>query len=143
MGLARSGPAIRAVAGVRGDDDRVILVGVFVALQLGAFTRRDGRILFVGIALWAFARAAVATSWRDESVLAGLNMGSLIAIAVGLGCLIVVAVMTARSRRSASGEPGAGATGPGGSSTDGPPASPGPGDGGSTSWPDPSSRPRF
>lgn len=116
----------------------LILIGLVVALQFGAFSRRDGRILFLGIALWAFARALVATSWRDEAVVGGLNMGSLIAIAVGLGCLAVVAVMTVRARRGTSGSPEpspsdvAAPAAPQPTRTDEP-----------TAWPDPSSRPRF
>ena len=63
----------------------VVLVVTTLALALGAFGRRDGRVLFAALAAWAFARAAVATTWRDAAVVGSLNMGSLIAIGVGVG----------------------------------------------------------
>ncbi len=115
----------------------VILVLLMVALWAGAFSRRDGRVLFAGIALWAFGRAIVATTWRDEAVLGGQSMGSVIAIAVGLGALVVLAIMTARTGRAAPAPVTA---------ADDLPAAPlavhdrpaGP-----TSWPDPGTRPRF
>ena len=46
-----------------------------LALAFGAFGRRDGRVLFAALAAWAFARAAVATTWRDAAVVGSLNMG--------------------------------------------------------------------
>jgi phosphatidylglycerol:prolipoprotein diacylglycerol transferase len=82
-----------------------VLVVLTVALMLGAFERRDeddardGRVLFLAIGAWALARAVFATTWRDEAVLAGLNVGSLMAIAVGVGSLTVLTVMTARTTR--------------------------------------------
>jgi prolipoprotein diacylglyceryltransferase len=76
-----------------------ILVVLMVALALGAFERRDGRVLFLAIGVWALARAVFATTWRDEAVLGGLNMGSLIAIAVGVGSLSALVVVTARDAR--------------------------------------------
>ncbi len=87
----------------------VILVALMLALWLGAFARRDGRVLFVGLAAWAFARAAVAITWRDQAVVGGLNMGSLIAIGVGVGSLAVLFAMTVRRARSRGGHPGAAA----------------------------------
>ena len=77
----------------------VIVVVLTLALLFGAFRWRDGRVLFLGIALWAFARAAVATTWRDGPVLGSLNMGSVIAIGVGVGSLLVLAGMTVGGRR--------------------------------------------
>ena len=124
-----------------------ILLVLTVALWAGAFARRDGRVLFVGIAAWAFARAAVASTWRDEAVVGSLNMGSVLAIAVGIGAVAVFIVMTIRARRSRVGsdvplDGGEGITGRGSTVVGGIQAPldepPGP-----TSWPDPSSRPRF
>lgn len=112
----------------------IILLGLLAALWVGAFARRDGRVLFVGIALWAFGRAAVATTWRDEAVIGGLNMGSLIAIAVGLGAVAVVATLTVRRGRGATDVVDA---------TDDPPPPSAGAPGGPTSWPDPGERPRF
>ena len=102
-----------------------ILVVLMAVMWIGAFTRRDGRVLFVGIALWAFARAAIATTWRDESILGGLNTGSLMAIAVGVGSLLVVIAMTIRASRRPADDAGS-ATGDD-----------------TVSWPDPASRPPF
>lgn len=89
-----------------------ILIVLAVALMLGAFERRDGRVLFLAIGAWALARAVFATTWRDEAVVAGLNVGSLIAIAVGVGSLAALAAMTARNARPpATAAPSAGPDG--------------------------------
>jgi prolipoprotein diacylglyceryltransferase len=106
----------------------IILVVVMLALAFGGFGRRDGRVLFAALAAWAFARAAVATTWRDAAVVGPLNMGTLIAIGVGVGCLLFLGALTARARRRPVD---AGATS--GSAA---------GDRG-LSWPDPSTRPPF
>lgn len=106
-----------------------ILVVLMLALWFGAFARRDGRVLFGGIALWAFARAAIATTWRDEAVVGGLNMGALIAIGVGVGSLAIVLAMTVRASSRATDDPGT--------------AVGGDGSGEPVSWPDPGSRPPF
>ena len=107
----------------------VVLVAVMLALAFGAFGRRDGRVLFAALAAWAFARAAVSTTWRDAAVVGPLNMGTLMAIGVGVGCLLFLGTLTARARRTPAGAPSV------------PSASAG-GDRG-LSWPDPSTRPPF
>ena len=124
-----------------------VLAVLTVALWAGAFARRDGRVLFVGIAAWAVARAVVASTWRDEAVVGGLNMGSVLAIGVGVGAVVTFIVMTIRVHRSSAGpaeavDRGDGTTGPGSTLVGGTQA---PADAPSnpTSWPDPSSRPRF
>lgn len=104
----------------------VVLIATMLALALGAFGRRDGRVLFTALAAWAFARAAVATSWRDASVVGNLNMGTLIAIGVGVACVLMVVTLTARARRSPAD-----------------PALPTGHDDRGLSWPDPSTRPPF
>jgi hypothetical protein len=71
-----------------------------LAMWLGAFGRRDGRVLFAALAAWAFARAAVATTWRDASVVGSLNMGTLMAIGIGILFVVILAALTARARRS-------------------------------------------
>ena len=103
----------------------VLLLVVTIALALGAFGRRDGRVLFVAIAAWAFARAAVTLTWRDAAVVGSLNMGSLIAIGVGIGSVVVFVALTARGRRAVTDTPGS------------------PTDDRGLSWPDPSTRPPF
>ena len=90
----------------------------------GVFRRRDGTMFPVGIALWAIARAAVATTWRDATVLGPLRAEQVIDICLAIACLgIALTVPRLRpmkaggtDRRAASGEP---------------------------DWPDPASRPRF
>ena len=77
----------------------IVLVVVLLLLALGGFRRRDGRVLFVALAGWAFARAAVATTWRDAAVVGNLNMGTMIAIGVGVGSLVVLAILIVRARR--------------------------------------------
>jgi phosphatidylglycerol:prolipoprotein diacylglycerol transferase len=99
-----------------------ILVVLTVTLVLGAFGRRDGRLFFVAIGLWAVARALVSTTWRDPVVAGGLNAGGLIAAAIAIGCAVGLVVLTVRGgaveRRSGDGQ------------TD-------------VVWPDPETRPRF
>jgi prolipoprotein diacylglyceryltransferase len=103
----------------------VLLLVMMIALALGAFGRRDGRVLFVAIAAWAFARAAVSLTWRDAAVVGRLNMGSLIAIGVGIASVLVFVALTARARRTVTASPGS------------------PTDDRGLSWPDPSTRPPF
>jgi prolipoprotein diacylglyceryltransferase len=102
----------------------VVLVVLSVALSLGAFGRRDGRLFFVAIGLWAVARAAVSTTWRDPVVAGGLNAGGLIAVGIAIGCAVTLVVLTVRGRRPApdaeSGEERV-----------------------ELAWPDPETRPRF
>jgi phosphatidylglycerol:prolipoprotein diacylglycerol transferase len=159
--LAPALPSVPSQA-IEGVVTLAILLVVTAALWLGAFSTRDGRVLFAWIAIWAFARAAVASTWRDDVVIAGLDMGSIIAIAVGLGAVAVLVVMTVRARRRGSdraGDPAASsAPSPGGrplppataaAADGGPPATPGspplPGDPSRDipTWPEPGSRPRF
>ena len=64
--------------------------------MLGGFRRRDGRLFFVGIGLWALARVAVSTTWRDPVVVAGLNAGGLIALVIAAGCVVAFVVLTVR-----------------------------------------------
>ena len=45
-----------------------ILAAMGVALMLGAFRGRDGRLFYTAIGLWAVARALVSTTWRDPVV---------------------------------------------------------------------------
>jgi phosphatidylglycerol:prolipoprotein diacylglycerol transferase len=85
---------------VEGVATLAILVVLTLGLLAGAFGRRDGRLFFVGIGLWAIARAATSTTWRDPVVAAGLPTGGLIAVAIAAGCAIAVVVLTVRNRGS-------------------------------------------
>lgn len=102
----------------------LVVVGAFVAG--GAFGRRDGQALALGVGLWAAVRALVAGTWRDEPALAVLNAGQLIAIAIVGGCAVVL-LLRHRAR------------------DDDPRPSPAAGDDESSGvvWPDPAERPRF
>jgi phosphatidylglycerol:prolipoprotein diacylglycerol transferase len=75
-----------------------ILAILTIALLLGAFARRDGRLFFTAILLWAVARALVSTTWRDPVVAASLGAGGLIAAGIAVGCGLVLIVMTVRDR---------------------------------------------
>jgi phosphatidylglycerol---prolipoprotein diacylglyceryl transferase len=59
-----------------------ILAVLALVLIAGGFGRRDGRLFFVGVGLWAIARAAVSTTWRDQAVIGGLGMGGVIALGI-------------------------------------------------------------
>lgn len=110
-------------------------VGVLVAtaslLALGAFGRRTGTAFLLGLALWAGARAAVASSWRDPVVVGPLRMEQAVSLGIALGALVLMVVVTGvdrarRARREGGGADADSATGAG-----------------DPAWPDPSSRPRI
>jgi len=101
-----------------------VLAAVTVAVLLDGFRRRDGRLFFAGIGLWALARALISTTWREPGVLAGFNAAGLIAVGIAVSCALLVLALTIRSRRPATDARGTDA------STD-------------VAWPDPTSRPRF
>ena len=94
-----------------------ILAVLTLALMAGAFGRRDGRLFFVGIGLWAAARAAVSTTWRDPTVAGQLNATGLIAIGIAIGCVAALIVLSLRRRGTvdetdASPTPGPTSSGP-------------------------------
>lgn len=102
----------------------LVLVGA--AIALGAFSRRDGTALLVGVALWAIGRFVVASTWRDASVLGPLRAEQLVA----LGIAVVAAgwLVAARGASVARRRVAADVTTP---------------DGPVPEWPDPETRPRF
>jgi prolipoprotein diacylglyceryltransferase len=104
-----------------------ILAVLALVTLLGGFGRRDGRLFFVAIGLWAVARALVSTTWRDPVVAGGLGAGGLIAVVIAAGCAVGLVVVTLRSRGAPSDAPAGGA----------------PGAGPQIEWPDPEARPRF
>jgi phosphatidylglycerol:prolipoprotein diacylglycerol transferase len=73
-----------------------ILVVLGLALRAGAFARRDGSVLLVGLALWAIARGVVVVTWRDATVLGPLRAEQLILLAVVAGCLVTVRSLRTR-----------------------------------------------
>ena len=101
-----------------------ILMVLTVVLLLGGFDRRDGRLFFAALGLWAIARALVSTTWRDPPVAGGLGAGGLIAVAIALGCGLALVVLAVRRPGPA---PDARSADP---RLD-------------VAWPDPETRPRF
>ncbi len=71
------------------------------AVGLGATGRRDGRLLLVGIAAWSFIRAAVSVTWRDPVVFGPLGAAGSLALAIGVGAVVVLIVMLIGARRDA------------------------------------------
>lgn len=92
-----------------------------MSLAVDAIEGRDGRLFLGAFGAVALARAIVALTWRDPAVVAGLNGGTLIALAVAIGCL--AAWVTAGRRRD--GSPGRVVEQP------------------DVAWADPETRPRF
>jgi phosphatidylglycerol:prolipoprotein diacylglycerol transferase len=106
-----------------------VLLLVMGSLAAGWFRRYDGTVFVLAISLWAFARAAVATSWRDPVAVGPLRADQVISLAIGVGGLGLFAALAWRARRNrATRGPGAGR-----------PRRRGP----EPEWPDPESRPRF
>ena len=108
-----------------------VLTVLTVTVVLGGFRRRDGRLFFVAIGLWAVVRAVVSTTWRDPLVAAGLNASGLIALGIAIGCAVALVILIVRRRGGATDSPSAG-----------------PGDAAdprsdTMAWPDPETRPRF
>jgi len=101
-----------------------ILTVLTLALMAGAFGRRDGRLFFVGIGLWAAVRAAVSTTWRDPTIAGQLNATGLIAIVIAIACVVALVVLTMRPRGTVE------ATEAADTASD-------------LGWPDPETRPRF
>ena len=78
-------------------------------------------LFYLAIGLWAVARVAVSTTWRDPVVALGLNAGGLIALGIAIACLVALVALTVRP----------------------PVGAPAPDPGSELDWPDPETRPRF
>jgi prolipoprotein diacylglyceryltransferase len=120
-----------------------ILTALTVLLMAGAFRRRDGMVFYLGIGLWAVARAVVSTTWRDPAEIGPLPAGGVLAMGIASVCIVALVALLIRARIAppdtdpdapAARAPGSAATGPE-RGTD--PA------GSDLAWPDPESRPRF
>jgi prolipoprotein diacylglyceryltransferase len=122
--LAPALPSVPSQA-LEGIATLAILTALTIVLMDGGFRRHDGRLFFVGIGLWALARAAVSTTWRDPEVVGGLNAGGLIALAIALGCGVAIVILTIRRGEDPETTP--------------PPTPMEPG----LAWPDPETRPPF
>jgi phosphatidylglycerol---prolipoprotein diacylglyceryl transferase len=114
-------PALPSVPSqaLEGGATLAILAVLALVLIAGGFAGRDGRLFFVGVGLWAVARAAVSTTWRDGTVVAGLGIGGIVALGIAAVCALAVIWLSARGRTQ----------------TDGPKSD--------VSWPEPEARPRF
>jgi prolipoprotein diacylglyceryltransferase len=80
------------------------LVLVLMTRLLGAetFSRGDGRAFPFALMLWLLARAAVATTWRDQPLLGQLNAEQVMCVPLAVGCFVVLVVAGLMGRRQAS-----------------------------------------
>ena len=62
-----------------------------ILLARGAFARRTGAAFLLGIALWAVARAAVASTWRDPAVLGPLGMEQVVCLVIATVAVVLLA----------------------------------------------------
>lgn len=81
----------------------ILVVGVlvipFIRRRMPARLRAPGFLFGLGLGWWALGRVVVGFTWRDQPIVADLNMEQLSAMAVliGLVALVVAALMTSRS----------------------------------------------
>ena len=77
------------------------LILVLMARLLGGatFQRRDGRSFVFAFAIWALARGAVASIWRDERALGLLNAEQGLCLIVAALSILLLIALTARARR--------------------------------------------
>jgi prolipoprotein diacylglyceryltransferase len=117
-----------------------VMLVMAVLVALGIFRGRNGGAFFLGLGLWAIARALVAITWRDPQVIGPLRMDQVISIVIAIVSLAFVVLIggtsTARGRRAAAGEDGDSAAGDSA-------AGDSDGDDGEPAWPDPATRPRI
>jgi len=72
----------------------LLLVVLLAAIWVGAFGRRDGRMLLVAIGGWALVRAVASLSWRDPAIVGPFSAGGILAIALAGGCLVLLIATT-------------------------------------------------
>jgi prolipoprotein diacylglyceryltransferase len=111
----------------------LIMLLLLMVLAAGGFQRRGPGAFLLGIAMWAGARAAVASTWRDPVVVGELRMDQLLSLAIVAGALVLLAVtliVTWLGSRRPSATPAEERT-----PVRAPSAGP--------EWPDPASRPRI
>ncbi len=77
----------------------ILAIALTALLISGAFAVRDGRPFLLGLAAWAIARAVVSVTWRDPALLGPANVGTIIAVAVAVGSLVVLVGETRRLGR--------------------------------------------
>jgi phosphatidylglycerol:prolipoprotein diacylglycerol transferase len=69
-----------------------LAVALVIALIVGGFGRRDGRLFLAALGGWLVIRLAVATTWRDPTVIGPLRADQLISIVL----LAIIGVAAAR-----------------------------------------------
>ena len=98
----------------------LVALVVLAATAAGGFRARDGSRLLIAIAGWTIARAAVSVTWRDPAIIGPLPVGGVLALAIAVGSLGALAVLTVwlprRRIEAVDADP---------------------------TWPDPEDRPRF
>jgi prolipoprotein diacylglyceryltransferase len=88
-----------------------VLLVMVCLMVVGLFARRTGAAFLLGIALWAVARTAVASTWRDPVVVDPLRMEQVICLAIAAVALVLMALVSARDVvRQRSGRDRAGGT---------------------------------
>jgi prolipoprotein diacylglyceryltransferase len=78
----------------------VVLLVVVLLAWLTPLRRTDGRLYFVAVGLWALGRGLAASTWRDQAIVAGLNAGQLICLAVAFVMFGTAAVVTLAHARA-------------------------------------------
>lgn len=78
----------------------LLLVVLVALLALGAFARRDGRLLVVALGGWALVRVVVASTWRDPVILGPFRTNQLVDLAIVGGCLLILLAVGRVSRRA-------------------------------------------
>jgi prolipoprotein diacylglyceryltransferase len=77
----------------------LVLVMVILLARFRPLRRADSRLFATGIALWALARAAVATTWRDPAVLGPFGAEQLLGLGLAAVMLAWLVVATVHGRR--------------------------------------------
>ena len=75
----------------------VLLLAMGV-LAVPGFRRPDGRAFLMCVALWAFARAIVVSTWRDPLALGPFRTEQLIDVGIFVGCVIGIVILVRRER---------------------------------------------
>lgn len=85
----------------------IALLDLLVIAFLLAPFRRDGRLLFGALALWAVGRFVAGLWWRDPATLGPLSTAQVIALGIAAGSIVVLLGLAWRGRKgpwTASGD---------------------------------------
>jgi prolipoprotein diacylglyceryltransferase len=77
----------------------VVLLAVAALGRFSGLRHADGRLFAVGIALWAFGRGAVASTWRDSAVAGPLKAEQILCLVIAAGYLAAAGMATVRQHR--------------------------------------------